>query len=240
MKEPDYTQDDPQADQLRTEVLAILSHELRTPLAAIKGYVTAMLLEEVAWPEEKRREFLQLISEEADNLQTMIAEILDTTRLETGLLQIERQPMRLHHAAREVADEMQQRTTSHHFVLDFPHTLPLIDADPRRIKQVFRNILDNAVKYSPDGGPIIISGRSTADFVQISIRDQGIGMTPEQHSHLFEKFYRAHSSANGPRGTGLGLAICRLIVEGHGGEIWAQSEEGEGSTFIFTVPALAA
>ena len=106
---PEFSQDDLDADHLRSEVLAVLSHELSTPLAAIKGYVTAMLLEEVSWPEEKRRQFLQLITDEVDNLKTMISEILDTTRMESGLLAIEPQPLRLPRLAQEVAAAKEKR-----------------------------------------------------------------------------------------------------------------------------------
>lgn len=235
--ESGFTKDDQEVDRLRTEVLAILSHELRTPLAAIKGYVTAMLLEEVAWPEEKRREFLQLISEEVDNLQTMIGEILDTTRIETGLLEIEPQPIRLAYVAREVIDEMQQRAKAYRFVLDFPRDFPLIDADPRRVKQVFRNLLDNAVKYSPEGGLIVIRSTVRAKDVLVSISDEGAGIPPEDLIPLFDKYFRGRQpGGRNVSGTGLGLPVSRAIVEAHGGRIWAESKVGEGTTLHFSLP----
>lgn len=234
---PEFSQDDFDADHLRSEVLAVLSHELSTPLAAIKGYVTAMLLEEVSWPDDKRRQFLQLIAEEVDNLQTMIAEILDTTRMEAGLLAIELQPLRLPRLAQEVADEMQQRTMVHRFVLDFASDFPLIDADPRRIKQVLRNLLDNAVKYAPDGGLIVIRGVVRANDVVISIADQGVGISPEDMIPLFDKYFRARASHDRHvPGTGLGLPLSRAIVEAHNGRIWAESQLGEGTTLHFSLP----
>ncbi|MEZ4641716.1 MAG: ATP-binding protein [Chloroflexota bacterium] len=234
---PEFSQDDLDADHLRSEVLAVLSHELSTPLAAIKGYVTAMLLEEVSWPEEKRRQFLQLITEEVDNLQTMISEILDTTRMEAGLLAIEPQPLRLPRLAQEVADEMQQRTMAHRFVLDFAPDFPLIDADPRRIKRVLRNLLDNAVKYAPDGGLVVLRGVVRANDVAISIADQGVGISPEDMIPLFDKYFRARSSPdNHVPGTGLGLPLSRAIVEAHNGRIWAESQLGEGTTLHFSLP----
>ena len=136
-----------------------MSHELRTPLAAIKGYSTALLLDEVKWPEDKRREFLGLIDEECDNLQTMIADILDSSLIDVGQLVIEPQPVRLPRLAHETADEMQRRTERHRLIVDFPPDFPIVDADPRRIKQVIRNILDNAIKYSPNGGLVVIRGQ---------------------------------------------------------------------------------
>ncbi|NLF66569.1 MAG: hypothetical protein GX579_18410, partial [Chloroflexi bacterium] len=131
--------DDLDADRLRTEMLAVLSHELNTPLAAIKGYLTAMLLEEVSWTAEKREEFLRLMLAEVENLQAMISSILDSARVEFDQMEIEPQPLRLPRLAREVTDEMQQRSSIHRFILDFPRDFPLVDADPRRIKQVLRN-----------------------------------------------------------------------------------------------------
>lgn len=235
--ESKLNRDEPEVDHLRTELLAILSHELSTPLAAVKGYATTLLLEEVTWPEEKRRQFLQLIVEEVDNLQTMIREILDTTRIEAGLLDIERQPLRLSHLAQEVIHEMQQRTTTHNFVLDLSSTFPLIDGDPRRLKQVFRNILDNAVKYAPNGGLVIIRGVIRPEDVVISIADQGVGISPEDMIPLFDKYFRAQSE-NGHYvpGTGLGLPLSRSIIEAHNGRIWAESQIGEGTTLHFSLP----
>jgi signal transduction histidine kinase len=235
--EPELIKDDLDVDHLRTEVLAVLSHELSTPLAAIKGYITALLLEEVSWPEEKRRQFLQLIAEEVDNLQRMISEILDATRIEAGLLAVEPQPLRLPRLAQEVTGEMQQRTSGHRFVLDFTADFPLIDADPRRVKQVLRNILDNAVKYSPDGGLIVIRGVIRPKDVVVSIADQGVGISTEDMIPLFDKYFRGRSSIDQHiPGTGLGLPVSRAIVEAHGGRIWAESQPGEGTTLFFSLP----
>lgn len=235
--EPESIKDDLDADHLRTEVLAVLSHELSTPLAAIKGYVTAMLLEEVTWSEEKRHQFLQLIIEEVDNLQTMISEILDATRIEAGLLKIELQPLRLSRLAQVVIEEMQQRVVKHRFLLDFSTDFPLVDADPRRIKQVFRNILDNAVKYSPDGGLIVIRGVMRAKDVVVSIADQGVGISPEDMIPLFDKYFRGRAShGHSIPGTGLGLPVSREIIEAHHGRIWAESDIGEGTILHFTLP----
>ena len=237
MMEPKLINDDLESDRLRSEALAILSDELSTPLAAVKGYVTAMLLEEVSWPEEKRRQFLQLIAEEVDNLQTMISEILDTTRIEAGLLAIEPQPLRLSRLAQEVIDEMQQRATAHRFLLDFPPDFPLVDADPRRLKQVLRNILDNGVKYSPDGGLIVIRGVIRREDVVVSIADQGVGISPEDMIPLFDKYFRGRLPyGRTVPGIGLGLPVSRELVEAHNGRIWAESKIGEGTTLHFSLP----
>lgn len=226
-----------QADRLRSEVMATLSHEMRTPLGSIKGYATALLLEEVAWSDEKRNEFLRLVDEECDNLQAMISDILDSSLIDVGQLVIERQPVRLQHLAREVADEMQRRTDSHRLVVDFAADFPIVDADPRRIKQVIRNILDNSIKYSPNGGLIVVRGEQRPKDMVISIADQGVGISPEDLIPLFEKYFRVKAPTGyHVAGTGLGLPVARAIVEAHGGRIWAESKVGQGTTLYFSLP----
>jgi len=226
-----------ETDRLRAELMATFSHELRTPLATIKGYSTALLLEDVHWPDEKRREFLQLIDEECDNLEGMISDILDSSLIDVGQLGIELQPVRLPLLAKEVAKEMQRSSEMHRFVLDFPADFPIVDADPRRIKQVLRNILDNAIKYSPVKGLVVIRGEIRAHDVVTSIADQGVGISPEDMIPLFDKYFRvkAPTGYHVP-GTGLGLPVSRAIVEAHRGRIWAESKIGEGTTLYFSIP----
>lgn len=225
------------AEWLQDESLSTLSHELRTPLAAIKGYATALLLEEVDWPDEKRHEFLGLIDEECDNLERMINDILDASMIDVGQMVIEFQPVRLDRLCNMVAEEMQRRTDVHNLVVDFPAEFPIVDADPFRIKQVIRNIIDNSIKYSPDGGLIVIRGEIRPEDVAISISDQGVGISPEDLIPLFEKYFRVKSPTGyHVPGTGLGLPVARAIVEEHGGRIWASSEVGAGTTLFFSIP----
>ncbi len=226
-----------QAERLRSEVTATLSHQLRMPLSSIKGYTTALLLDEIEWNQEKRAEFLHLIEDECDSMQDMITEILDSSLIDVGQLAIERQPVRLSLMAQEIATEMQQRFENHRLLVDFPPDFPLVEVDPRWIKQVFHNILDNAVKYSPEGGLVVIQGERRQNDVVIRISDQGIGISPEDLIPLFEKFFRARAG-NGYHvpGTGLGLPVARAIVEAHGGRIWAESQVGQGTTLYFSIP----
>lgn len=234
--ESDAIRDAEQEDRLRAEVMATLSHELRTPLAAIKGYSTALLLDEIEWSKEKHNEFLMLIDEECDNLQTMIGDILDSSLIDVGQLVIELQPIRLPILAREIADEMQLHTSIHRLVVDFPPDFPIVDADPRRITQVMRNIIDNAIKYSPEGGLIIVHGEVRPDDVVVSISDQGVGISPEDLIPLFEKYFRVKASTGyHVAGTGLGLPVARAIIEAHGGRIWAESEIKKGTTLYFSL-----
>ena len=231
------TQQTNQAGKMRAEALATLSHELRNPLAAIKGYSTALLLEDVNWPEEKRREFLKLVDEETDNLQTMITDILDSSLIDIGQMSLEYQPVRLDRLVEEVCDEMGRQTATHRMVVDFPPDFPIVDADSYRLKQVLRNIIDNAIKYSPDGMLIVVRGEVRQQDVVITIADQGVGISPEDLIPLFEKYFRvkAPTGVYVP-GTGLGLPVARAIVEAHGGRIWAQSKAGEGTSLSFSIP----
>lgn len=228
------------ADQLRAEALATLSHELRTPLGTIKGYCTALLLDEISWPREKQHEFLQLIETECENLETMIRNVLDSALIDVGRLTLEYQPVRLERLAREVADEMQVLSNIHNIVLDFPADFPLVDADPVRLKQVFRNIINNAIKYSPEGGLVVIHGQERPPDVVISIADQGVGISPEDLIPLFEKYFRVKSPTGYHiPGTGLGLPVARAIIEAHGGRIWVESKVGAGTTLYFSLPRQA-
>jgi signal transduction histidine kinase len=132
---------------------------------------------------------------------------------------------------------MQNRAEFHHIVVDFPPGFPIVDVDPRRIKQVLRNILDNAVKYSPEGGLVMIRGEVRPSDVVVSIADQGVGISPEDLIPLFEKYFRVKSATGfHVPGTGLGLPVARTIVEAHGGRIWAESKLGEGTTLYFSIP----
>ncbi len=224
-------------DKLRSEVMATLSHELRTPLAAIKGYSTALLLEDISWPEEKRIEFLQLIDDECENIQTMITDILDSSLIDVGELAIVPQPIRIERLSNEIAEDMQRRTKIHRIFVDYPSNFPIIDADPRRITQVIRNILDNAIKYSPNGGLVIIRGEERPEDIVISIADQGVGISAEDLIPLFEKYFRVKAATGyHVAGTGLGLPVARSIVEAHSGRIWAESKVGQGTTLYFSLP----
>jgi len=226
-----------EAHRMRSELMATLSHELRLPLTAIKGYTTALLMDEVKWDEEKSAEFLQLIDAECDNMQALLSDILDSALIDVAQLSIETKPVRLHRIAHEVATEMQLRTELHRLVVDLPPDFPIVAADPHWIKQVFRNILDNAIKYSTEGGLIVIRGEARPRDVVIDIADQGIGISPENMIPLFEKYFRVIPGDDyHVPGSGLGLPIARAIVEAHNGRIWIESQEGQGTTLSFSLP----
>ena len=226
-----------EANRLKAELISTLAHEMRTPLTSIKGYSTALLMEEVTFDAETQQEFLQFIDEECDVLQTLIHDLLESSIIDAGLLRLEPQPVQLPRLAKTVMDDIARRTEMHRFLLDFPDRFPIVDADPDRIMQVLRNLLDNSVKYSPDGGLIVVRGEVRREEVIVSVADQGVGLTPEHLNRLFEKFFRAKSLlGRHVVGSGLGLPISRTIVESHGGRIWAESQVGQGTTLFFALP----
>ena len=225
-------------DQMKSQLLSIVSHELRTPLASIKGFATTLLREDVEWDEASRREFLTIIDQESDRLSELIGNLLDMSRIEAGTLRVEPERIDLRPIIQETAAAF-QRMTSLPIVLQIPPALPMLLADPRRIRQVLRNLIENAIKYSPDGGTITISVTSTADHLWVSVSDQGIGIEPEKLPNIFGRFYQIDTSpTRRVGGIGLGLSICKAIVEAHHGQIWAESQPGVGSTFHFTLPLL--
>jgi len=228
-------------DRMKTELLSTVSHELRTPLGSIKGYATTLLTHGSKLKKDEQREFLEIIDSEADRLRELIENLLDLSRLEAGVLRIDKEPARLESIARDVSRKVQLSTPNHQVVLEWPVEDPLVSADARRIYQVVQNLLTNAVKYSPDGGCVSLSARCERRDLVVSVADQGLGMPTTELDKIFDRFHRVHSEMSRViSGTGLGLAICKGLVEAHGGRIWAESEgEGKGSTFNFTLPLLS-
>lgn len=228
---------DKEVDQMKNQLLSTVSHELRTPLASIKGFATTLLRQDVRWDEATQREFLRIIEEESNRLEELIDNLLDMSQVEAGALRIQREPIYLRRIVREAVEQAQQRTETHWFVMDLPAELPRVWADPRRVRQVLNNLLENAIKYAPNGGQITVTCEVEADCVVVSIADQGQGIPREFLERVFDRFFQvdgANTRAMG--GSGLGLAIAKGIVQAHGGAIWAESQAGQGSVFRFTLP----
>ena len=226
-----------EANRLKAEVISTLAHEMRTPLTSIKGYATALLMEEATFSAETQREFLKIIDEECDVLQDLIHDLLESSIIDAGFLKLDLQPVLVPRLASAIVDEFVHLSPRNRFMVDFPAPFPIVDADPQRITQVLRNLLDNAVKYSPNGGLVVVRGEVSETEVVLSVADQGEGIAPEHLNRLFEKFFRIKSGlGRHVVGTGLGLPIARAIVGTHGGRIWAESQLGQGTTFYFTIP----
>lgn len=226
-----------EADRLRSQFISSVSHELRTPLTLIKGYSTSLLRDNVSWDEQTRREFLQIIDEKTDELRDLIDKLLQSAKLEAGALKLEKEPVLLPRVAQKVVEDVTLRARKHQFILDFPQSFPVVEADVRCMEQVLRNLVQNAVKYSPEGSEIKISGVTGNGKVVIGVKDEGIGISPEYHDNIFERFYRVDEpSTRGIHGSGLGLSIVKGHVEAHGGQVWLKSTPGQGSTFYFSLP----
>jgi len=226
-----------EANRLKGELLSILAHEMRTPLASIKGYSTALLLEDVQWEPEKEREFLEIIDAECDTLSEIVRDLLESSIIDAGLLEIEKEPVLLPRLAQQAMTDIARRTKIHRFLVTFPDDFPMVQADSERIRQVLHNLLDNAVKYSPDGGLVVVRGEVGQAEVIVSVADHGVGIAPEDLNRLFDKYFRVKSESGRPvPGTGLGLPIAQTIVQNHGGRIWAESQLGKGTTLYFSLP----
>lgn len=226
-------------DQMKSQLLSTVSHELRTPLASIKGFATTLLRQDVHWDEATQREFLQIIEEESNRLEELIDNLLDMSQIEAGALRIQKEPIQLRRIVREAVDAARRRTETHWFVMDLPAELPRVWGDARRIRQVLNNLLENAVKYSLQGGQITITCELVNEHVVISVADQGSGIPAEYRERIFERFFQVDGAATRQSGgSGLGLAIAKGIIQAHGGQIWVESEPGQGSVFRFTLPVV--
>ncbi len=223
-------------DRLRSELIANVSHELRTPLGLIKLCSTVLLEQDMNLDHETQQQFLHNIDQETDRLEVIVDNLLSLSRLESNQLRQDRRPTQMEELSREVIKGIEIQFPQYHFAHDFPPEPLMATVDPRHIEQVLRNLLTNAVKYSPDGGEITVRGWGDESRVTISVNDHGIGIPPEDLERIFERFYRVENEVTQEvSGAGLGLAVCRGIVEAHGGRIWVESTLGEGSTFYFTL-----
>ncbi len=222
-------------NQLKTEFLSTAAHELRTPLTSILGFSELLVNREMDAARSKH--LMKIIHDQSRHLRSIIDSLLDISRLESKRsLALDIQPVYMADLIVEALIPFVESSPKHHFQVEELSAWPASPGDPARLNQVMQNLLSNAVRFSPEGATVKITGQVLPGFVQINIEDEGIGMTPQQQTHLFERFYRADASNTTLSGTGMGLAICKLIIELHGGLIWVQSEAGVGTAVHFTLP----
>jgi len=226
-----------QANRLKSEFLSGMSHELRTPLHTIIGFAE-LLGEEMQGPlNEKQKRFLGHIHRDSQHLLALINDVLDLSKIESGRLELQREAFQLSEAIEETVSSIQPRGDAKSIRIEANVVPQQLYADRLRFKQILYNLLSNAVKFTPEGGRVWIETLVQNGFVATSVNDTGVGIPPEEHESVFDKFYQVgQRQAGGLEGTGLGLAITRHLVEKHGGTIWLQSEPGKGSRFTFTVP----
>lgn len=243
-----------QVEKLKDEFVSVVSHELRTPLTAIKGYTQHLMRRLERRLREKRQSAeaegqtkdppesydlrsLQIVQSQSEQLERLVNDLLDLSRAQWG-------EMNLHYTSFYLADVLIERVQlaqvsaeDHTLLLDIDVQDSRIIADKLRVSQVIGNILDNAIRFSPQGREVKVELQEQNNEYQVSVTDQGIGINPEYIDHIFERFYRVRNTASRQySGVGLGLFVARAIVEAHGGNIWVTSNQGLGSTFSFTLP----
>jgi signal transduction histidine kinase len=221
-------------DRLQEDFVATVSHDLRSPLGFIKGYATSLLRDDIEWDLDTRREFLTYIDEESDRLSSLIDNLLDSSRLQSGTLKMSLQPIRLEALLVDVVQRSKARNYDLKIKLDFSATANRIWGDPVRLMQVFDNLIINAAKYAR-GSTVTIGLIWNTEKAHIIVQDNGPGIPKEHLENIFKRFYRVSSDSGRERGTGLGLYICQEIIHGHGGEIYAESE-GKGTTIHIMLP----
>jgi signal transduction histidine kinase len=226
--------------EMKTEFVSLVSHELRTPLTSIMGF-SQTLREWGDRPASERDEFLGIIEQESYRLLVMINDLLDVSRMEAGRkLSMSYSLVDLREVAEHVVRFQQVVSSRHRFRLEFADAGLQVQADRDKVVQILTNLISNAIKYSPQGGEVVVSGAAEGEEVVVQVSDQGVGMTPEDVSRLFQRYQRVDRDAiKGIRGTGLGLYLVRGLVEAHGGRVWAESTPGKGSTFHFSLPRQA-
>ncbi len=227
-----------QAEKLKDEFLGMVSHELKNPLTVIIGALSTITGGGI--PESESKLLMQDAVAEAGELSVMIDNLLELSRQQARHLVLRTEPVDLHEMFAVVTRKLDvTRIAGHRLIAAIPDDFPLLTADRLRVERILYNLIDNAVKYSPDGGDITVAARVDRDQAVVSVADSGIGISPEDQSRLFQSFERLGGTIGYIKGTGLGLRVCRILVEAHGGRIWVESQPRRGSTFYFTLPITA-
>lgn len=228
-----------QANQAKSEFISFVAHELRTPMTSIRGYAEMLEKGMVGSLTTNQQEFVNTISRNVGRMQVLVSDLQDVSRIETGQLRltVESTPLAgaLENALEATLGQIEAR--SQELVMEVPEDLPLVQADPSRLEQILINLLSNAYKYTPEAGHIAVRAWVQDGYVACSVSDTGIGMSPEDQSCLFTKFFRSEcATVREVPGTGLGLCIVKSLVQLQGGEIEVESQLGKGSIFTFTLP----
>ena len=230
-------------EQVKSDFVSTVSHELRTPLTSIYGFAETLLRQDVMFGEEERLTFLRYIASESQRLTSIVDTLLNVARLDTGDLQVNLAETDVRDVVGQVLDTASSAAVDEHrFVVDLPDGPLAATADPEKLRQVCAILVDNALRYSPEGGTVTVAATLRQDKVEVSVADEGIGIPQADQEQIFRKFYRGADAElrTGAGGTGLGLFIARGLVTAMGGRIWVSSREGEGSRFAFELPAAAA
>ena len=226
-------------EEMQNTFVSIVSHELQTPVAIIKSYAATLAREDAAWSAETIQRVSRNIEEECDRLHRLITDLLDLSRIQAGRVAMRVGSVDLAQISAEIVDQLGPRAPQHSLRVSFPPNFPIIRGDADQLRRALFNLVQNAIKYSPDGGEVLVVGELRGDAaVIVRVIDHGIGIAPGEEERIFERFQRADNRlSRSTAGVGLGLYITRSIVAGHGGRIWAESQgAGRGSVFTMLLP----
>ena len=229
-------------DALKSDFIATVSHELRTPLAAIYGCARTLLRRDLQLGEDDRARLLEVVAQESERLTRIVGDILLANQIDAGRLRLKDLEVDVAELARAVVEEMEATLSGKEGIvleLDTPASLPRVSGDEDKLRQVLLNLIDNAVKYSPDGGRVTVRVEQRDSGLRIAVTDEGLGIAHGEQQRIFGKFYRIDpQQTRGVGGTGLGLYICRELVRHMAGRVTVTSREGHGSTFVIDLPLL--
>ena len=226
------------AQEMQNVFISGISHELKTPVAIIKGYAATLQREDATWDRHVIVDTLSVIEDEADRLTDLIQNLLTASKLQAQReLTLNLSDVSLDHLVHRTLERFSNQTKSHEFLYEFPDDFPIIQADETRLRQVLDNLIGNAIKYSPEGGKIIVTGAADDRNVTVSVTDSGVGISKRDQERVFDRFFRVDGKlSRRTQGTGLGLYLAKAIVEAHHGAVGVDSVPDEGSTFYFTIP----
>lgn len=225
-----------ESDLLKSAILSSVSHELRTPLSTIKAAASSLRSNDVSWDSAARPELIAAIDDEADHLNMLVGNLLDMSRIESGVLKPKREWNILPEIVGSVLGRMKRMAGGHQIEVDVPEHLPLVPVDYVQMEQVFTNLLSNSIKYAPERTVIRVRAFVESDSVHVVVSNQGPQVPQEHLERIFDKFFRL-SETDRVTGTGLGLSICKGIIEAHGGKLWAENVP-DGLAFNFTLPLI--
>jgi two-component system phosphate regulon sensor histidine kinase PhoR len=224
-------------EELQRDFVSIVSHELRAPLTAIRGFAKTLVVKDEELSPATRREFLSTVNEQAERLARLVDDLLQVSRIDAKRVRVEWTEVDLDAVIHDLMGQFHSKWGSRRVIIDTARGLPMVRADRSKLEEIFINLVDNAIKYSPDWTPVRVAARVVGDEIEVSIHDRGFGIAPDDAAQLFQKFHRISTAATRDiGGTGLGLYIVKGLVEAHGGRVWVESVPGAGSTFVFTMP----
>jgi PAS domain S-box-containing protein len=220
-------------EQMKDEFVGMVSHELKTPITVIMGAIYTAMSEGIS--KEEAKLLLEDAASSAGSLADIVDNLLELSRVQANRLMIRKESVDIDQVAHDVAEKLKGRSETHRLLIEMPADLPKVSADRVRVERVLYNLMENAIKYSPNGGSITVSARQRDDYLIVSVKDPGMGIAQADQARLFKPFERLESTKS-VSGSGLGLNVCRRLVEAHGGQMWVESEPGHGATFFFSLP----